>query len=653
MLRRRKGLCAALLTVAVLGAQAQAAGAVILPAVTIDGPNQEIVGFGGVAMAEDGTGGVVYLKRVDGVAHVFVARYTEGHWLTPVRVDTEESYAASWPRIGASDGGELVVVWATPFATEKSKPVYELLSSTLGPGSSMFGPAMIVDPDIRYGVGASPDLAMSSTGQADVVYRVITVGEGEVSPIPLLHPGDVVEDVRVAHFNGEKWSRLGAINRDPGVSMRAPTASNAPQIAIGETGAAIVVWQEPDIDGVARIWARRIFGANLDYVLPVSAMSLGGASIGSEADAPSVAISRLGQAEVAYRQAGGAGSPLPGPRIFLNTLPDGESENGSEFVGASIADNAVAGGASATVGPPDVDIDEKRELRLLYDSNGTPRVVQGSNRTLSGTLNMGPPFAGSDQSAVSVMNPSGGGISAWPSADPQGHPAVAVREDFPEGGVQTALVSGGAGGEIAELAVGRSGLGDGLVAFQQGPLGDAAIVASHVSAPPALFVVNVPKVWVKPSQAIISWQPAPSANAPISYNVVLDGRKVPSPAGAFDLALNPHGLGSGRHRVQVLATDSLGQATLTPPATLLVDGEPPSVAITRTHGDHAVTVRIGDAYSGVEASAVSVSFGDGHGARGRTAFHHTYAHAGIYRIVVHVRNRLGIAGIVRRLVSVR
>ncbi len=50
-------------------------GAVILPATTIDGPSEEIVGFGGVAMAEDGTGGLVYLKRVDGVPHVFVSRY--------------------------------------------------------------------------------------------------------------------------------------------------------------------------------------------------------------------------------------------------------------------------------------------------------------------------------------------------------------------------------------------------------------------------------------------------------------------------------------------------------------------------------------------------------------------------------------------------
>ena len=93
----------------------------ILPATTIDGPSEDIVGFGGVAMAEDGTGGLVYLKRVDGVPHVFVSRYVEGHWLTPIRVDTEEPFAASWPRIGAAEGGELIVVWATPFATTQRK----------------------------------------------------------------------------------------------------------------------------------------------------------------------------------------------------------------------------------------------------------------------------------------------------------------------------------------------------------------------------------------------------------------------------------------------------------------------------------------------------------------------------------------------------
>src|SRR5271157_5401662 len=97
-------------------ASAGRARAVILPTTTIDGPSQEIVGFGGVAMAEDGTGGLVYLKRVDGVPHVFVSRYIGGHWLAPIRVDYEDPFAAGWPRIGAADDGELIVVWTTDYA---------------------------------------------------------------------------------------------------------------------------------------------------------------------------------------------------------------------------------------------------------------------------------------------------------------------------------------------------------------------------------------------------------------------------------------------------------------------------------------------------------------------------------------------------------
>jgi hypothetical protein len=631
----------------VLGASQ--AHAVILPATTIDGPSEQITGFGGVAMADDGTGGLVYLKRVEGVAHVFVSRYVEGHWLAPIRVDTEQPFAGSWPRIGAADGGELVVVWATPFATEHEHPIDELLGATLSSGSSSFGPAILIDPDIRNGTGTSPDLVMSSTGQADVVYRVLQTG----LQIVILRPGDVEEGVRVAHFDGTRWSLLGTINRNTGLSMRPPTQANAPQIAVGPTGNGVVVWQEPDVEGVARIWARRLFGSTLDYVLPVSAASLGGAPIGDDADAPSVAISRLGQAEVAYRQGAGPGSPLPGPRIFLNTLPDGESADGSKFSGAAIADTAVAGGAGASIGPPSIDIDEKQDVRILYDANGSPRVVEGNDRGLSGTLALGPAVVGSEQASVSVMNPAGGSVSAWPSANALGQPGVAVREDFPEGAVQTALVGAGAGGEVGELAVGRSGLGDGLVAFRQGPFGNAAIVAAQATAPPEQFILNLPTGWVKPSQAAISWLEATSADGPLSYSVILDGRPVARPAHALSVRLNPHGLGSGTHRVQVLATDLDGQATLTAASTLRIDGQPPTVKVVTTQADHAVSVRIRDSGSGVAKQAVRVSFGDGAEGHGRTSLRHHYARAGIYTIVAHVRDKLGNQATVRRLVSVR
>jgi hypothetical protein len=221
-----------------------------------------------------------------------------------------------------------------------------------------------------------------------------------------------------------------------------------------------------------------------------------------------------------------------------------------------------------------------------------------------------------------------------------------VREDFPGGAAQTALLSGGAGGPIGELAVGRSGLGGGIVAFQQGPLGDAAIVAAQVSAPPSSFVTNVPKGWIKPSQAKISWLAAASADGPLSYTVVLDGHKLPTPAGADGLTINPHELGDGVHEVQVLATDVYGQSTLSALSPLKVDGQPPG-------GGYGVAVRVGNAESAVAVQSVSVSFGDGTQTTGHKLVRHRYTRAGVYTVVVRVRDKLGNRGVVRRLVSVR
>ena len=181
------------------------------------------------------------------------------------------------------------------------------------------------------------------------------------------------------------------------------------------------------------------------------------------------------------------------------------------------------------VGPPSIDIDEQRSMRLLYDSGGTPRVIEAATAASPARSRWARPFVGAEPFAAIVMNPEGGGVAAWPSAEAKGHPAVAVREDFPSGAVQTALVSGGAGGEVGELSVGRSGLGDGLIAFRQGPFGNAAIVAAQATAPPEPSLLTAPKGWIKPAQALLSWQPATSADGPLSYHVVLDGQ--PADAG--------------------------------------------------------------------------------------------------------------------------
>jgi hypothetical protein len=139
----------------------------------------------------------------------------------------------------------------------------------------------------------------------------------------------------------------------------------------------------------------------------------------------------------------------------------------------------------------------------------------------------------------------------------------------------------------------------------------------------------------------------------LPYTPGLDGRRQATPTGALQLRLDPRVLGSGRHRVQLLATDGDSQATLSVPSSLAIAGVPPRVRVTRARGGAAVSVRVLDPYAGVDARAVSVSFGDGVRAHGRARFLQRYAHAGIYRVTVRVRDRIGNRGVVRRLVSVR
>jgi hypothetical protein len=229
---------------------------------------------------------------------------------------------------------------------------------------------------------------------------------------------------------------------------------------------------------------------------------------------------------------------------------------------------------------------------------------------------------------------------------------VAVREDFPNESVQTALVAGGAGGPVSELAVGRSGLGDGLIAFQQGVTGNAAIVAAEATAPPAELLMTAPKGWVKPHAAVVKWQVPLSADGPLTYRVVLDGHKLGVPAGATSLRIDPRRLFDGRHQVQLLVTDATGQSTLSSPSELLIDGTPPRVRVSRTGGGSSVLVRV-SAPAGVVSSSAHISFGDGSTSAGRASARHRYAHAGVYVIVVRARDGVGNTVATSRRVRVR
>ena len=105
----------------------------ISPAEVIDA-SPDVLELGGVAMAEDGSGGLVFRKRVEGRAHVYAARYVGQRWLPPQRVDVGQAFDSSWPRIGAGNGGRLVVTWVQEFGVKSDR----LFSASLDPGASRF-----------------------------------------------------------------------------------------------------------------------------------------------------------------------------------------------------------------------------------------------------------------------------------------------------------------------------------------------------------------------------------------------------------------------------------------------------------------------------------------------------------------------------------
>jgi hypothetical protein len=625
---------ATLLAVLVLLLGAARAHAALAPAQLIEGPSPTILDVDGAAMAPDGSGGILYRKLVEGEPHLFVARLLDGAWQPPVQVDTGQPFPATFPAIAAGDGGRLLVVWAEPWATVNHTTQYELMSAELEPGSTDFGPAEQIDPKgIGNANAAFPSLAMAPDGRAYVAYRVIT-GSPNSSFIAPLRPGDELISVRVARYNGTglPWTEIGTINGHPELTMRHPSASNAPAIGVDLAGNAVVAWQEPEANGVARIWARRIFGSRLSNPLQVSPESVGGQSISAEADAPAIAVSPLGEARIAYRLAGGAGSPYGGPRILVNTLPSEVDTRGAKLLGAT-----PLGGGSGELGVPSVAIDQAGDFRLAYTDSGAAQALGGGDFSTPAA----PSALGAATGAtLTTINPAGGGVTVWPALSAAGLPVVDAREDYAGGAWQLAQLSAPISGPLGTPVLGGSGQGDALIAFAQGPPDQQQVMAAVAKAPPGQFQAIAPVGWVKGSSATISWEPPSEAFGTTTYALVVDGQIHQRGLTGLSTHVDPRGLGDGVHEVQVLATDSLGQQTMTPAAELKVDATPPRVSVRLLGGD-AVHVRIYSRASGAVPSATTVAFGDGTRAHGRLSVRHAYAHPGRYELEVRSRDRVG------------
>ena len=636
------GLLACLLALGSPGA----AAAAISSAVPIDGPSPDVVEIGDAAMAEDGTGGIVYLKKEEGRNHVFGVQFSGGAWGAPQRVDVGQSFDSSWPRIAAGDGGRLLVTWVQEFGVGTDR----MFSATLDPGAKGFQEPVPMDFNVGEATATYPDLAMNAGGQAYIAYLAIT-DESTLNP-----PGYLGINVRVARYNNRLWSVLGnPVDRNPATPMPKPTAANGPKIGIDSLGQAVVAWREPDDEFVNRVWARRVFGTAVGIPLQVSPSSWEGAPLRGEADGFDLDDAGFGQAAVAFRQQPGQGSKLSVPRLFVNEMPDAYAEGAGAFHGARLVD----GGPKGELGPPSVAVEPEGGFLAGFSSGAASLFGSGDNSEVSAAERV-------DDGASTIagepgvdLAASGGAVAAWRELR-RGAGVVAVRERRADGVVEPGSLIAPGGGSVGGFVLGGSGLGDAIVAWEQGSGAKAQIAAAVVDAPPDPFLIEAPEGWQRKPKLRVSWSEAENAIGSLRYSVSVDDEPIGKKTKRLHAVILSKRIGDGRHRLRIFAIDDAGQETSGRRVLLLVDRKPPRVRL-RRHGRRLAVVvsdGLGRATSGVKHGFVKASFGDGGGGRASTSaarerkhggkkkrrpivIRHTFSGPGAYTVTAKARDRAG------------
>jgi hypothetical protein len=619
----------------------------------IDGPSAEVVEAADAAMAEDGSGGLVYLKEVGGRKHVFVVRFDGGAWSAPMRVDLGQEFDSTWPRIAAGNNGRLLVTWVQEFGVGTDR----IFSASLDPGASGFAAPVPVDFNVGEATATYPDIAMSPGGQAYLAYVVVT------DTSPANPPGYVGASIRVARYNNRLWSLLGtAINRNPAFPLRLPTEASEPRIGVDLRGNAVVAWQEPDDEFVDRIWARRVFGTSLGIPLQVSPSIWEGAPLRAPADAFGLDVSGFGQAAVAVRQQPDQGSAISAPRVFVNEIPDPFSPGGAAFAGPRLVD----GGPRGELGTPSVGVEPNGGFVAGFSSGAATMLGAGDLESVGAVKRIDPGTSVIAGEPLVDLSEAGASVAVWREQRATGG-LVGVLEARADGVDDPATLRAPRGGAVGPLRIGGSGLGDALLAWTQGTGANTQILSAVVDAPPDPFNVEAPEGWKRKAEVTIHWPQATNAISSVKYSVSVDDEPIGKPTGRLFARLKTKRIGDGRHRIQIFAIDEEGQQTGSRKAALLIDRKPPKVEL-RRHG-RAIAVVISDGprreTSGVKAKAVRVGFGDGSGTgkgggggggKGPTTIsaapkkgkkqvvktlRHAYPHSGTYRVVVTARDRAG------------
>jgi len=558
----------------------------ISPVAPIDGPTPDIVDFGGAAMAPDGTGGIVYRKRVDGRTHIFAAQFDGKGWRPAQRVDNGQRFDSSWPAIAAGDGGRLVVAWVQEAGPSSDR----LYSAGIDPGARRFQAPVPVDLNVGEATGTWPSVAMNASGSAFIAYLAMRV------PSSAEPAGYARGELRVARYDATYWSGFGfPLNRNAQAPLRLPEAGATPKVTIDTQGNGILAWQEPDDSFVDRVWARRLFSGQAGIALQVSPSTWENAPLPAPADRFSVDTAGFGQGAIAYRQQ--PGGLLTAPRVMLAMIPE-NSAPGANVFGAP---RPLAGD---TPGPPAVAVDRVGDTAVTFGIGQRSVLIGGDDRSLRAAERLDDGRTAIPGDPQVDLAASGASVAAW-VVRRGGTGGIGVTERRADGVPTTQTVNAPAGGLVTGFALAGSGLGDGIVGWAQ----NGQVAAVVVDAPPDGFTVEAPVDYVR-TAPMVRWDVPQSAIGKATYTVTLDDDTLAENLTTTKLKLSARDLDDGVHVLQVVATDSGGQETTSAPAELRYDASPPKARVKR-YRNGLTEVLLTDGASGVDKTATKINWGDG------------------------------------------
>jgi hypothetical protein len=616
---------AVLLALGVLGALAGTALAQPSPAppAVVDGPSAGITGLSALSIARDGSGGLVYVKTVSGIPHVFGSALLGGQFQPPVQVDAGLAGASSQPVIAAGNAGVLLI----GFINAGQLYVVDRTSATAAYGA----------PD-RLAAGAlNPSLEMTNFGKG---YLAFAVADG------------AGHDLRAAYYDGGSWSLeappLNAVPADD-----AGTGAGAPQVAAAGDGVAIVAWGEG-----GHVYTRKVWGTSPSVVDeqadPASLAGCGEVTAGN----PDVSAGGdSSYADVVFAETVSC-SGVQQTRVLVNRL------RASQYDGATAADGLSTPGTDSA-GEPEVVMTEYGQGFVTAageSSNDVWAMELGNNgsygpilqiNSLAGTA---PPFAVPGVAGLFST------LVAWQQTPGTTGPAeIRVRYEPRASTLGPELVvsspSQGATDAARGLAVDGDGAGDAAIAWVQGAgaatqsVGDQLFQAPGAVKPAKFF-------YSRTAQPVLSWSPSSARWGPIIYTVRVDGAQVGQTGGG---SIRVPALANGSHSWRVTATNPAGLTGISKTAGVFVDTVVPVLSVSesgpaRARADEVLRLSYRDPAPASGVAKLTIRWGEGtvtHVKPGTHRIAHVYRRPGRYKVTVTVADRAGNEKTVVRQVRIK